>query len=302
MGAFDQAARDATRDDPDAVLLPLLAPTGVALPFQDWFDTRTAPLPLGGDRTVDLVAILDDANRPNEPVHLVIECESRPDAAKVDVTLEEVALMWARRPAVGVRPRPLAALVYLTDRCPTPVIDLTLPGGFGTRHAPLNWNVAEEDATAALDAVVAGTRSWGTLFWVSLMAGAGGDDTVRRWVEVVDQFVTDATRRRRLAFTAMLFADLTLRTLVWERILKEAAMWTESTVANNWIREGLATGRLEKARENVVRILRRKFAGLITDDIVRMVNEQSEPSILDGWFDAAISATSISEFTAALRG
>ena len=60
MGVFDQAARFATRAEPTVVVRRLLFPTGSALSFHEWEDTRTIPLPGGPDRSADLVAALDD--------------------------------------------------------------------------------------------------------------------------------------------------------------------------------------------------------------------------------------------------
>ena len=56
MGAFDQAARFAAQASPDAVIRRVLMPTGLTLPFREWLDTRTIPLPGGPKRTADLVA------------------------------------------------------------------------------------------------------------------------------------------------------------------------------------------------------------------------------------------------------
>ena len=55
MGAFDQAARFAAQADPHAVVRRVLLPAGLALPFRQWLDTRTIPLPGAPDRTADLV-------------------------------------------------------------------------------------------------------------------------------------------------------------------------------------------------------------------------------------------------------
>ncbi|VTU00618.1 unnamed protein product [Gemmataceae bacterium] len=140
MGAFDQAARFAAQADPAAVLGQLAA--AADLTFREWLDTRTIPLPGGPDRTADLVAALDAPT--GGPALLVLEFQSQHDPNKLHVTLEEVGI--------------------LRGQCPEPVLDMTLPGGFGTRHAPLVWNVADCDAAAALNGAAAGTVPWGTLF------------------------------------------------------------------------------------------------------------------------------------------
>jgi hypothetical protein len=60
----------------------------------------------------------------------------------------------------------LPVLVYLRGRCPEPILDMTVPGNLGTRHAPVIWNVADDVASAALDALEGGRTTWGILFWV----------------------------------------------------------------------------------------------------------------------------------------
>jgi hypothetical protein len=63
----------------------------------------------------------------------------------------------------------LTALLDLQGHCPDAVLDMTRPGGFGTQHAPLVWNIEEDSAPAVLEAVAKGEVSWGMLFWVALM-------------------------------------------------------------------------------------------------------------------------------------
>jgi len=157
MGAFDQAARFATQADPDATMRRVLAPTGVALLFREWLDTRTIPLPGGPNRTADLVAALDDP--AGQPALVVFEFQSRHDPDKLDVTLEEAGILRGHARHGDDRKgkyKVLTALVYLQGHCPDDLLDMTLPGGFGTRHAPLVWNVGEDNAIAALEAVAGG--------------------------------------------------------------------------------------------------------------------------------------------------
>ncbi len=91
MGAYDQAARFAAQADPEAVVRRVLVPTGLALPFHEWLNTRTIPLPGGPDRTADLVAAVD--NPTGQPVLVVFEFQSRHDSDKLDVTLEEAGIL-----------------------------------------------------------------------------------------------------------------------------------------------------------------------------------------------------------------
>src|SRR5213076_743408 len=94
MGVYDQAARFAAQADPEAAVRRVLAPSGAVLPFREWLDTRTLPLPGGPDRTADLVAALDDP--AGQPVLLVFEFQSQHDPDKLDVTLEEAGILRGR--------------------------------------------------------------------------------------------------------------------------------------------------------------------------------------------------------------
>jgi hypothetical protein len=96
MGVYDQGARFAARADREAVLRRLLAGKGLALTFRDWLDTRSFPLPGGPDRTADLVAALDGPAAADKPWLLVLEFQARVDPDKLDVTLEEVAILRSR--------------------------------------------------------------------------------------------------------------------------------------------------------------------------------------------------------------
>ena len=173
MGAFDQAARFATQADPEAVVRRVLAPTGVPLRFRDWLDTWTVPLPGGPDLIADQVAGLEDPAEGRRPSLLILEFQAQHDPDKLDVTLEEAGTPRGHaRHGEGRKGkyRVLTALVYLQGRCPDEPLHMTLPGGFGTRHAPLVWDVGEDSAAATLEAVAglpglvglssSGCRSW----------------------------------------------------------------------------------------------------------------------------------------------
>src|SRR3989442_167758 len=96
MGVFDQAARFAARANRETVPRRLLAGQGLALRFRDWLDTRTLPLPGGPERIADLIAGLDDPEAEDKPWLMVLEFQAQVDADKLDVTLEEVAILRSR--------------------------------------------------------------------------------------------------------------------------------------------------------------------------------------------------------------
>jgi hypothetical protein len=217
------------------------------------------------------------------------------------VTLEEVALLRSRarhgeekkgRYKVG------AALVYLCGRCPEGVLDMTWPDGSGTRHAPRVWNVADDDAATALEAVAAGSLSWGVLFWVPLMAGADQPAAIARWKELVTN-VEDRRRRGELAGIALIFAELVGRRRVWNRELEGFEM-VESQVVKEWISQGEARGELKRQRRNLLDLVRQKFP-TVSPEVVKGINDQESMPVLEDWFHAAVGATTLDEFLAVLK-
>jgi hypothetical protein len=301
MGAFDQAARFAAQADPQTVVRRALLPTGLAFTFREWLDTRTIPLPGGPDRTADLVAALDV--EASQPVLLVIEFQSQHDPEKLDVTLEEAAILRGHARHGADRKskyKVLTSLVYLQGRCPDDVVDMTVPGGFGTRHAPLIWNVGEDDAAATLEAVASGQASWGMLFWVPLMAGSATDKVIARWKEVVAQVVSDQRTCGNLVGIALVFAELAGRGLEWKRGLENFEM-TESQVVNEWINRGEARGKLTERRQTLLELLEIRFPGAVPNEVVQLIQQQESLELLHDWFTAAARAYSFEQFLAVLK-
>lgn len=297
MGAFDQAARFAAQADPEAVVRRVLVPTGLSLSFRGWLDTRTIPLPGGPDRTADLVAALDDP-KVGSPWLLIFEFQAQHDPNKLDVLLEETAVLRGHVRHGDDRKgkfRVSTALIYLQGRCPDDILDMTLPGGYGIRHAPLVWNVAQDDAATVLEIVASGGASWGLLFWVPLMSDGGEDTVIERWKDVAENVVPNRRDRDNLVGIALVFAELAGRVPAWRRGL-EGTMWTESQVVNEWISQGLAEGRLEQQRRDLLRLLRGRFPGSVPEDIVTLIRRQDSLEILEEWFDAAINATTFEQF------
>jgi hypothetical protein len=301
MGVYDQAGRFAARADPTAVLARVLAATKTVLRFAEWADTRTLPRPGGGERTADLVAILDEEAGGN-PSLLVLEFQTRHDPDKLDVTLEEVArLRLHARHGQDRRGkyRVLAAFVYLQGHCPEAVLDMTLPEGFGTRHSALVWNVEEDSAAAVLSSIEAGRASWGGLFWVPLMAGGGDQAVIARWKERV-LAIEDRRRRGDLATVALVFAELAGRYAEWERGLEGMDM-TESKVVNSWIEKAVRERDLENTRRLMIRLLNHKFPGQVLPEVVETINSQPSLSLLEDWFDQASQAATFEDFLRVLR-
>jgi hypothetical protein len=77
---------------------------------------------------------------------------------------------------------------------------------------------------------------------------------------------------------------------------------TESQVVNEWISRGKAEGKLEERRENLLRLLSKRFPGTALEAVIRLVNEQESLELLSHWFDAAVEAETFPQFLDVLKG
>jgi hypothetical protein len=134
------------------------------------------------------------------------------------------------------------------------------------------------------------------LFWVPLMAGGGEEALIGRWKEVVEATVQEERMRGDLAGIALLFAELAGGRPAWKRALEGWKM-TESQVVNEWINQG----ELKNARQSVLRVLKKKFPGQVTEEVSQLILQQDSMDLLNDWLDAAATASSIAEFLAVLR-
>jgi hypothetical protein len=302
MGVFDQAARYAAHADPEAAVARVLRGANVSLRFRDWADTRLTPRPGQRDRTADRVAELADDGAPDHPWLLVFEFQAQHDPDKLDVTLVEAAQLRVearhgedRRGKYNV----LVALVYLRGACPEPMLDMTLPGGWGTRHAPLIWNVEQDPASEALDSLAAGTISWGILFWIPLMSGGDDPAVLSRWLELASR-VESARTRADLARIALVFAEMAGRLIAWSDALKEWDM-VESQLVQEWTADARREGGLVMGREFLLGFLKKRFPDSVPAEVVGLINQQDSADLLRDWFFAAVDASSLEEFLAVLR-
>jgi hypothetical protein len=258
-------------------------------------------LPGGSERIANLVAALQDP--AGEQALLVFEFQSEHDPNKLDVTLEEVGILRCRArhgPDRQGKYRVLTAMVYLVGRCPDAVLDMTLSGGFGTRHAPLVWNVAEDNAPVVLEAVARGEMLWGMLFWVPLMANGQQPAVIARWRQVVTQVVAERRVRGDLAGIVMIFAELAGCRPAWQRGLEGFEM-TESQVVKEWINQGRAQGNLERQRQDLLELLEGKFPGAVPNDVAQLIQQQDSQNLLHDWFKAAVRVATFEQFLAVLK-
>jgi hypothetical protein len=302
MGVLDQASRYAAQAEPEAIVRRVLRGVGTSLGFRAWVDTRITPRPGQRDRTADRVADLASPEAPERPWLLVFEFQAQHDPDKLDVTLAEAAhLRLDARHGEDRRGKYqiLVTLVYLRGSCPEGVLDMTLPGGWGTRHAPLIWNVAEDDAGAALDALEAGVLTWGILFWISLMRGAEDPAVLARWLQHASR-IESARVRADLARIALVFAETAGRLIAWSDAMKE---WTmiESQLVLEWTADARREAELATLREVLFNLLKRKFPEPLPEEFAGLINGQKSGELLREWFWAGFEAASLAEFLAVLR-
>jgi hypothetical protein len=302
MGVFDQAARYATLAEPGPVLSRLLSGTGAGLAFREWVDTRTTPRPGERDRTADRVAALVHESAPEQPWLLVFEFQAQHDPDKLDATLAEAARLRIevrhgaeRRGRYNV----CTALIYLRGRCPQAVLDMTLPNGAGTRHAPLVWNVEGDSAAQALTAVAAGQATWGLLFWIPLMHGGGEVDTIARWKDLAGA-LPDQRMRGDLGRIALTFAELGHCLAAWKTALEGWDM-TESKVVNEWMDEARRDEHIRVARQHLLKLVQARFPTAIPSEVVDLIGRQDSADLLEDWFQAALAAPSAEQFLAVLH-
>ena len=246
MGIFDQASRFATFAEPIAPLKRLCRDFSLRIQFREWIDSRTTPLPGDRDRTADRVAAVSDGDTSQLWI-LLQEFQAQENADKLEITLIEAAQLRSEfryGPNRDQKYRVMTALIYLRGRCPETVLDMTGGSNFGTRHAPMIWNIADDSAEEWLHNVESGEISWGMFFWIALMSGADNPSIIDRWKSAVDR-IPDRSMQANLVSIALVFADLAGYYAIWKQKLEEWQMMTESPVVNAWIEQASAEHRIE---------------------------------------------------------
>ena len=75
----------------------------------------------------------------------------------------------------------------------------------------------------------------------------------------------------------------------------------ESQVVSKWRAEGQAEGESKAMRSALLRLLRVRFPVELPGDLVAKVEAMTDLDELNRWFDAALTATTLEEFRAAVR-
>jgi hypothetical protein len=216
---FDQGARYAAKLDPPG-FLSWLVPS-LRLPFHHWLDTRSLPFPGEPDRVCDTVAgLLESAPVPVWWA-LVVEWQTRLDAAMFGRLLEYLGRLWRElRPPDQPQERfaVTAAVVNLTGAGSTSRDMILGTTGLRTCLTVVERNFQEEDATATLEQVANGQVARCLLPFIPLMQGGADAGIIARW-KALAEAEPDARRRADYAGLALVFADLTECRPVWKQAL-----------------------------------------------------------------------------------
>lgn len=76
---------------------------------------------------------------------------------------------------------------------------------------------------------------------------------------------------------------------------------TESQIANEWISKGETRGRMEEARESLIRLVKRRLSDPVPADVLDTINTQPSLAMLHDWFDEASPVATLADFIAVLR-
>ncbi len=253
----------------------------------------------GPDRDADLVAIAEDPVPTNQPWLLIHEFQAQADPGKaVVIQLEAMIFLCYARDVDrdGGKFQPVPVFVHLKGEGFDNAVSVRTPTGRGFSGDPVEWEVAKDSASEALDNVKSGAFSWGALFWVALMLGAENEKVVECWLAVVDERVPKEFRLD-VRHIALVFAELAGRRLAWNRVMQGVDM-TESAVVN----EIIELGELRASRAALLRLVRLRFPALLTPDVERAIADQPSLTLMKTWLDAAFDpAVTPESFLALLR-
>ena len=76
---------------------------------------------------------------------------------------------------------------------------------------------------------------------------------------------------------------------------------TESAVVQSWIEKATREKELQTRREDLIRVLERRFPGSVPPEVVETINAQPSVPMLRQWLDEAVTASTIDDFRAVLR-
>jgi flagellar biosynthesis/type III secretory pathway protein FliH len=138
------------------------------------------------------------------------------------------------------------------------------------------------------------------------MRGGAEVSTIGEW-KALALVEPDARRRADFGGLALVFAELTDCRLQWQQALEgwnveqsqQVLEWQAEAEKRGKIQgkeEGKVEGKAEGKADMVVRILKRRFAAEMTEDLAAKIRATHDASVLDSWLDVAYAANSLEDF------
>ena len=299
VNVYDQAARYTVKLDPPGFFAWLFK-KAPRLIFREWLDTRTLPFPGERDRTCDTVAALDDPEQPGNPVALVVESQSEPDADILERLLEYCA-RFRREIRHGAERRGKyrvgGAVLNLTGPEQQKELLMVVADGEEAelRIKIIQRTLSNQDATATIAAVAAGQLARCVLPWVPLMRGAGEPGIIEEWKRCAAA-EPESRRRSDYGGLALVFAELADVQTAWHRALEGWNM-LESKQVLEW--QMLA--RVDTMHRWLIRLLENRFPVPLPQDLVKTIGATNDVAQLTRWFDTASTSPSLDAFRIAIQ-
>lgn len=292
---FDETSAWFAKSDPAGVLTWALRVPADRFGFRGWLDTKA--IPFGApDRRCDTVAHLERLDPAGEPWAVTVEFQTEPDPLMFGRLLEYAARVWQVEkpsPERGDRFALGAVVINLTGNGRASR-DYEWPElGLGTVLRVVERNLAKESAADTLAEIAAGTVSRSILPLIPLMAGAGEPGIIEEWKRLG---LTEPNNRRRneLAGMALVYAEATDYTAVWDAGLKE---WNvrQSRHVLEWQAEARVEGRAEGRAEALIEFLEARFQ-VVPADLTSAIRSSHDPSALKRWTSRAAAVESVDQF------
>jgi hypothetical protein len=304
MAQFDQAARYLIRRAPLSFFRWVIPCFLERWHFRGFRDTSTVAFPGEPDRVCDTVAEFHRIGCPQQRCLVDAEAQAQPHVDMLE-RLGEYTYRLRRELRHGRGRRGkyavLTVLLNMTGSVQPHELDMTVAevDGAGSRLVVVQRTLREEDATATLAQVERGELDRPILPWVALMRDAGRAAIIKEWKRLA-LLEPDDRWRSDLGALALIFADLAGRKAAWQAILGD---WDvkESQVIKEWTEQARAEEKILNLRASVARALDRRFPGPLPEDLLAAIVAATDPDELSLWFDAALTASSLDDFRAAVR-
>ena len=128
---------------------------------------------------------------------------------------------------------------------------------------------------------------------ITLRHGAVKVGIIEQW-KALAMRGPDARRRSDYGGLGLVFAEAAKRLPIWKAHLKEWNM-IESQQVLEWMAQGEARGEARGETNLLLRLLEKRH-GSIPVDLVKVIRQTQDLSVLRAWFDLALDAPSLSDF------